>query len=97
MPKAYWVTIYRAVTDPEKLTAYGKLSVPAIIAAGGKILARGLPHQIYDEGMTERVVVIEFSSVEDAIKAHDSPAYQLALKALGDGAARDIRIVEGMS
>ena len=31
-----------------------------------------------------------------AVAGHDSPAYQAALKALGDGAVRDIRIVEGL-
>jgi uncharacterized protein (DUF1330 family) len=29
------------------------------------------------------------------MQAHDSQAYQAALKALGNGADRDIRIVEG--
>ena len=95
MAKAYWVTTYRTITKPHKMAAYGELSVPAIIAAGGKILARGMPSKVYDSGIVERVVVIEFPSVEDAVKAHDSPAYQAALAALGDGADRDIRIVEG--
>jgi uncharacterized protein (DUF1330 family) len=45
----------------------------------------------------ERVVVIEFDSVEQASRAHDSEAYQAALKALGKGADRDIRIVEGVA
>jgi len=44
----------------------------------------------------QRVVVIEFESVEQAIAVHDSPGYQAALKALGDGAVRDLRIVEGL-
>ena len=51
-------------------------------------------HESYN-GIMQRVVVIEFPSVEDAVKAHDSQAYQAALVALGDGADRDIRIVEG--
>ena len=34
--------------------------------------------------------------VAQAIAAHDSAAYQEALRALGDGADRDIRIVEGI-
>jgi uncharacterized protein (DUF1330 family) len=38
----------------------------------------------------------EFPSVEKAIAAYESPAYQEALDALGDGAVRDIRIVEGL-
>ena len=40
-------------------------------------------------------MVIEFDSVEAAVAAHDTPAYQEALAALGDGAERDIRIVPG--
>ena len=43
----------------------------------------------------ERTVVIEFSSVEQAIAVHDSPDYQEALRVLADGAERDLRIVEG--
>jgi uncharacterized protein (DUF1330 family) len=41
-------------------------------------------------------VLIEFASVQQAHAAHQSPAYQLALAALGDGAVRDLRIVEGV-
>jgi uncharacterized protein (DUF1330 family) len=39
--------------------------------------------------------VTEFDSVEQAIAAHDSPAYQAALKALGNACERDVRIVAG--
>lgn len=97
MAKAYWVATYRAIKDPDKMAAYAALSGPAVVAAGGKILVRGMPSKTYDNGLMQRVVVIEFDSVEAAVKAHDSPAYQAALAALGDGADRDIRIVEGAS
>lgn len=97
MAKAYWVATYRAIKDPDKMAAYAALSGPAVVAAGGKILVRGMPSKTYDNGLMQRVVVIEFDSVEAAVKAHDSPAYQVALAALGDGADRDIRIVEGAS
>jgi uncharacterized protein (DUF1330 family) len=95
MAKAYWVATYRAIKDKDKMAAYAALSGPAVVAAGGKILVRGMPSKVYDNGLMERVVVIEFASVDAAIKAHDSPAYQAALAALADGADRDIRIVEG--
>ncbi len=42
------------------------------------------------------VVVIEFDTVEHAKAAHDSAAYQAALKVLEDGAERDIRLIEGV-
>jgi uncharacterized protein (DUF1330 family) len=95
MAKAYWVATYRAVSNPEALAAYARLSGPAIVAAGGRILVRGLPAHVYEAGLAQRTVVIEFDSVAHAQAAHDSPAYQEALALLGDGAERDIRIVEG--
>jgi uncharacterized protein (DUF1330 family) len=50
----------------------------------------------YELGLKQRTVLLEFDSVEQAVAAHDSPAYQDALAALGDGADRDIRIIEGI-
>jgi uncharacterized protein (DUF1330 family) len=96
MAKTYWIGTYRAVMNPDKLAAYAKLAGPAIAAGGGKFLVRGTPVKTYEAGLNQRTVVIEFDSVEQATAAHDSPAYQEALAALGDGAERDIRIVEGV-
>ena len=96
MAKAYWIAMYRAVKHPEKLAAYAKLAGPVLMAAGGRFLARGMPAKVYELGVKQRVVLIEFDSVERAIAAHDSDAYKAALKALGNGAERDIRIVEGV-
>jgi uncharacterized protein (DUF1330 family) len=96
MPKAYWITAYRSIRDSAALAAYAKLAAPALQAAGGRFLARGLPAHVYEGGLAERTVVIEFASVAQAVAAHDSPAYQEALRALGTGAERDLRIVEGV-
>jgi uncharacterized protein (DUF1330 family) len=96
MPKAYWISVYRAVTNPDKLAAYAKLAGPAISGGGGRFLARGEPVKVYERGVKQRTVVIEFDSVEQAIATHDSPAYKAALDALGDGAEREIRIMEGV-
>lgn len=95
MPKAYWVSAYRAVRDADKLAAYAKLAGPAITGAGGRFLARGEATKVYEAGVKQRTVIIEFDSVEQAIAAHDSPEYKAALDALGNGAERDLRIVEG--
>jgi uncharacterized protein (DUF1330 family) len=95
MPKAYWVSLYRSIRNPDALAAYARLAGPAMHAAGGRFLVRGMPTQLYEAGLNQRVVVLEFDSVEKAIAAHDSEGYQAALKALGDAAERDIRIVEG--
>lgn len=95
MAKAYWISAYRKINDADKLAAYAKLAGPAIAAGGGTFLARGMPSKTYEAGLTERTVLIEFESVAAAIATHDSPAYKEALDALGDGAERDMRIVEG--
>lgn len=97
MAKAYWVACYRSISNPDALAAYAKLAGPAVQAAGGKFLVRGNPAQTYEHGLAQRVVVIEFPGVAQATAAHDSPAYQEALKLLGNGAERDIRIVEGLA
>ena len=96
MPKAYWISAYHAVKNPDKLAAYAKLAGPALTAAGGRFLARGEPAQVYELGMRQRTVLVEFDSVAQAVAAHDSSAYQEALAALGDGADREIRILEGL-
>jgi uncharacterized protein (DUF1330 family) len=94
MAKAYWISAYRSIRDPEALAAYAKLAGPALQQAGGRFLARGRPARVYENGLEQRVVLIEFDSVEQAIAAHDSPAYQQALSALGNAVDRDVRIVE---
>lgn len=96
MAKVYWVSTYRTIKNADKVAAYAKLAGPALIAAGGRFVARGMPSMTYEQGLNERTVLIEFDSVAQAAAAHDTPAYQEALAALGDGAERDIRIVEGV-
>jgi uncharacterized protein (DUF1330 family) len=95
MPKGYWVTCYRSISDPQKVAAYAKLAPLATQPFGCKYIARGTATEAFEIGQKERIVISEFPSVEKAIAAYKSPAYQDALKALGNGAVRDIRIVEG--
>ena len=96
MPKAYWVSAYRTISDPDALAAYAKLAGPSLTAAGGKFLARGTPAQTYEAGVKQRLVIIEFESVEAAKAAHDSPGYTEALRVFGTCAERDLRIIEGV-
>jgi len=96
MPKAYWVTTYREIKDPAKLAAYAKLAPIALAPFGVRYLCRGSPDATYEAGLKERLVVSEFPSLEKAIAGHDSPGYQEALRALGDGAVRDVRIINGL-
>lgn len=95
MAKGYWISCYRSIKNPDALAAYAKLAGPAIQDGGGRFLARGMPAKTYEQGLDQRTVIVEFQSVAKAIEVHDSPAYQAALRALGDAVERDLRIIEG--
>jgi uncharacterized protein (DUF1330 family) len=90
------VVCYKSIKNPDKLAAYAKLAAPAIQSLGGRFLVRGTPAKTFEGGLNQRTVVSEWESLAKAIAAYDSPAYQEALRALGDGVERDLRIVEGV-
>jgi uncharacterized protein (DUF1330 family) len=96
MKKGYWVVAYRTISDESALKAYGALAVPAVQAYGGRFLT-GSKSQVrpYEAGSGLRTIVVEFDSYATALAAHESEAYQKALQALGSGAERDYRVVEG--
>ena len=96
MPKAYWVVTYRSIKNPDAWKAYARLALPAIETSGGRVLALNNRAKTDESGMNERVVLIEFDSLDEALGCHDTPAYKEALKALGTGnVERDMRVVEG--
>ena len=97
MPKAYWVTAYRSISNPDALAAYAKIAGPALTAQGGRFLARGMPERTMEQGLKQRTVLIEFPSLEKALAAYDCTGYRQALAALGKQACeRDMRIIEGV-
>ncbi|MFY0407807.1 DUF1330 domain-containing protein [Solicola sp. PLA-1-18] len=93
---AYWISTYLEIRDEAKMKAYAELAGPAITGAGGTFLARGVAAAWYESGREQRSVLVEFESLEAAIAAHETPEYQAALEALGDGAVRDLRVVPGV-
>ena len=95
MTKGYWITFYRSVSDSDALSKYAKLAAPIIESQGGRILARGNPVNVYEFGIRERAVVIEFESVERAIAAYESSEYQAVVKILDGAVERDLRILSG--
>jgi len=95
MRKGYWITFYRSVSNPAALTAYAALAAPAITAGGGRFLVRGTPAKVYEAGLNQRCVVIEFDSLETAIVTYESPEYQAAKKLLEGSVERDVRMAEG--
>ena len=96
MKKGYWVVAYRAISNEAALKAYAALAVPALQSFGAHFLTSSKSQvRAHEAGLPLRTVVVEFESYEIALAAHESGAYQKALEALGSGAERDFRIVEG--
>ena len=96
MKKGYWVVVYRSISDESAVKAYGPLALPAVEAFGGRFLTMSTSQvQNHEAGLPLRTVLVEFDSYEIALKARESEEYQKALQALGSGAERDFRIVEG--
>jgi len=93
MGKAFIISSYLESPQPDRLAEYADLAREAIEGNGGRFIVRGLPTHIYEDGRHERTIVIEFSSVEQAMAAYESPAYQAARELLGT-ISRDVRIVE---
>ena len=97
MKKGYWVVAYKSISDESAVKAYGTLAVPAVQSFGGRFLTLSTSQvQACEAGLQQRTVIVEFDSYDIALTAHKSEAYQKALQALGSGAERDYRIVEGV-
>ena len=96
MAKGYFVVAHRSKANVESRDEYLKIASPAILAVGGKVLASSDKVFAYENGLVERVVLVEFVSFEVAIKFYNSQEYQEALHALKNGADRDFRIIEGI-
>jgi Uncharacterized conserved protein len=96
MAKGYWVTFYHSIANPAVMTEYTKLATPVVKAHNGRFLSRGMPAKVYEAGIQERSVVVEFDSIQDAVAAYESPEYKKAIEVLGD-TKRDVRMLEGIS
>jgi len=94
MSKGYWVVSHLS-TDESVLPAYAAAARPPIEAAGGRLIFRGKPARVHESGVNDFTVVVEFPSLEKAIAAYESPAYQAAVKVIEGTVKRDVRIVEG--
>jgi uncharacterized protein (DUF1330 family) len=93
---AYWINTFTEIRDESRLQAYAELAGPAMLAGGGRFLARGNPTYALEGATLLRTTLIEFPDAETALAAYESPAYQEALRVLGDAADREIRIIEGV-
>jgi hypothetical protein len=64
--------------------------------SGGRVLVRGNAAAAYESGSIQRLILIEFESLERALALYNSPAYAEARTALDGAADRDMRVIEGL-
>ena len=92
-----YVIVDIIVNDPDNYEDYKKLAPPAIAAYGGKYIARGGKSEILEGSWTpERVVILEFESIENAKKWIDSPEYREARALRHRYASSNMIVVEGL-
>jgi uncharacterized protein (DUF1330 family) len=97
MSLGYWAVSYRSISDEAAVKSYGALALPAITSFGGRVLTASTSRiEVHEAGLAKRTILVEFDSYEIAVAAYKSEPYQVALRALGSGAERDFRIVEGV-
>ena len=96
MAKGYWVVCYRSVSNPAAVSEYGKLATAALEKLNGRVIVGGKPAKTHEAGAADQsVFVVEFENLDKAIAAYESDLYEEALKAFGNAAVRDFRILEG--
>jgi uncharacterized protein (DUF1330 family) len=80
------------IHDPEQYERYKAASPAAVAAGGGRFVARGGELAVLEgDWHPERLVVLEFESLEAAKRFYESAEYQ-EVKKLRDGAA-NLRMV----
>lgn len=85
------------VTDPEGYEEYKKLSPPAVAAYGGKFVARGGRTEVLEgDWKPNRLVILQFESVEKAKAWLDSPEYSKAKSLRHQYARSNMVVVEGV-
>ena len=86
------------LTDPQRYEDYKRLAKPIVEAHGGEYLARGgeITRKETELWNPKRLVLIRFSSAEQARRFYDSPEYQKVLQISKEAARRTVVILEGI-
>ncbi len=94
---AAYIMVDIDVLDPERYEDYKRLATASIATHGGRYLVRGGAVEVLDgDWNPNRLVVLEFPSVEQAKGWRNSPEYAEA-RAIRDSCARArMIVVEGL-
>jgi uncharacterized protein (DUF1330 family) len=93
---AYMVVDARS-SDPDRMVEYRRLAELAVARFGGRYLVRGASYETQEGSwQPQRLVVVEFPSMEDGRKFYDSPEYVQARKAREGVSDFDMLLIEGL-
>ena len=96
MSKPAYMVVDARSSDPQRMVEYRRLSQIAVDAYGGRFLVRGAPYETLEGSwQPQRVVVVEFPSMEAARMFYDSPEYLAARAARAGVSDFDMLLVEG--
>jgi uncharacterized protein (DUF1330 family) len=96
MSKPGYLVVDARSSDPKRLAEYRKLAEVAVAAYGGRYLVRGAPYETLEGSwQPQRLVVLEFPSMDAARKFHDSPEYGAARASRAGVSNFDMLLVEG--
>jgi uncharacterized protein (DUF1330 family) len=91
-----YVVVDVQITDAGKGAEYSKLSGPSVERHGGRYVGRGSPAAFLEgDWNPDRVVVIEFASVEAAKQWYDSEDYRHARRVREGAGTWRMVVVEG--
>ena len=95
-PGRCYIYVEMTVKDPEGFKQYTALSAPAVHAAGGRYIVRGVRPEFL-EGTTDaqRIVIVEFDTAAQARAFYHSAAYQAARQKRLAAAEFRMTLVEG--
>jgi uncharacterized protein (DUF1330 family) len=92
--KAYLVVDARS-SDPERMAEYRRLAQIAVENHGGRYLVRGAPYETLEGSwQPQRLVMLEFPSMEAAHGFYDSPDYRAAREARAGVSDFDMLLAE---
>lgn len=85
-----------ALTNPQAYEAYKPLAAAAIAKFGGRYLVRGGNTETLEGQSWNRIVILEFPSMDQARIFYNSPDYQAVLPLRRDNAVSRVTLVEGL-
>ena len=92
-----FVIVDIAITDPVGYQEYKKLAAPTVALYGGKYLARGGHAETLEgEWVPNRLVILEFDSLERAKQWLNSPEYSGPRQLRHKTAKTNMVVVEGV-